>query len=108
MLALGCFMAFAIVIAPRVMLLLAWLFSERWDAVWGSVWLWPLLGFLITPSTTVMYLLVWTPAGITGWDWMWIVLGILLDLVKWGQLFQNRHTIPGRANRAAATGAPVS
>jgi hypothetical protein len=50
------------------MLLLAWIFSERWDVVWGSDWLWPLLGFLLAPYTTVMYFLVWSPASIVGRD----------------------------------------
>lgn len=107
MLILGCALAFAIVVAPRVMLLLAWLFSERWDTVWGGAWLWPLLGLIIAPYTTVMYMLVWSPTGIAGWDWMWIVLGVLLDLVKWGQLFQNRHAIPGIAKQKPSPGVPA-
>lgn len=107
MLVMGCLLATAIVVAPRVMLLLAWLFSERWDTVWGSAWLWPLLGFLIAPYTTIMYLLVWSPSGIAGWEWMWIILGILLDFVKWGQIFQNRHAIPGFAKQDAATPTPA-
>lgn len=107
MLIMGCLFALTIVVAPRIMLILAWLFSERWDAVWGSAWLWPLLGLLIAPYTTVMYLLVWSPVGIAGWDWMWIILGVLLDLVKWGQLFQNRHAVPGFAKQGAATDIPA-
>lgn len=108
MLILGCFLALAVVVAPRVMLVLAWLFSERWDGVWGGDWLWPLLGFLLAPYTTVMYMLAWTSAGIAGWDWMWIILGVLLDIVKWGQIFQNRHAIPGIGKQDAAGGAPAT
>ncbi len=108
MLFIGCLLALTIVVAPRVMLILAWLFSERWDTVWGNAWLWPLLGFLIAPYTTVMYLLVWSSAGISGWDWMWIILGILLDLVKWGQLFQNKQSIPGFAKQVETTGTPAN
>lgn len=92
---LGCLLAFTIVLAPRVILILAWLFSERWDVVWGGTWLWPLLGILVAPYTTVMYILSWSPAGIVGWDWMWIFLGVLLDIMKWGQVLQNRNSIPG-------------
>ena len=93
---LGCFLSLAIVIAPRLMLILAWIFSERWDVVWGNTWLWPLLGTLFAPYTTIMYLLTWNPvSGIAGWDWMWIIMGVLLDLVKWGQVAQNRNSIPG-------------
>lgn len=108
MFVLGCMLAFAIVVAPRVMLLLAWLFSERWDTVWGGDWLVPLLGLVIAPYTTVMYMLVWGPAGIAGWDWMWIILGVLLDIMKWGQILQNRQSIPGLAKQDAASGAPAN
>ncbi|MEZ4518165.1 MAG: hypothetical protein R3C44_15540 [Chloroflexota bacterium] len=94
MVIMGCLMSLFIVLAPRVMLILAWIFSDRWDVVW-STWVWPLLGIIFAPYTTVMYLLVWSPQGIAGWDWMWIFLGVLLDVMKWGQFFQNRKRIPG-------------
>ena len=43
-----------------------------------------------------MYLLVWNPAsGIVGFDWVWIGLGVFLDLMKWGQIFNSRQGIPG-------------
>lgn len=35
MLFIGCLLALTIV-APRVMLILAWLFNERWDIVYGA------------------------------------------------------------------------
>jgi hypothetical protein len=91
---IGCLLSFFIVFAPRVMLILAWLFSARWDMVWNG-WFLPLLGIIVAPYTTIMYMLVWSPAGIAGWDWMWVFLGVLLDLMKWGQVAQNRNRIPG-------------
>jgi hypothetical protein len=93
---LGCLLAIGISIAPRVMLILAWIFSERWDVVWQGAWLWPLLGIIFAPFTTIMYMLAWTPVvGIQGWDWMWIGLGVLLDIMKWSQVANNRNRIPG-------------
>ena len=92
----GCLVAFAIAFAPRIMLILAWIFSDRWDVVWQGNWFWPLLGIIFLPYTTVMYLLIWTPVGgITGWDWMWIILGLLLDIMKWAQIINNRRSVPG-------------
>lgn len=99
----GCILAFLIVLAPRVMLILAWLFSERWDVVWSGSWLWPLLGIFLAPYTTIMYMLSWSPAGIAGWDWMWIILGVMLDIMKWGQVVQNRQSIPGLPASGTAT-----
>ena len=92
----GCLFAMALAFAPRVVLVLGWIFSARWDVVWGGNWFWPLLGIIFAPYTTVMYLLAWSPGlGIYGWDWMWIGLGVMLDLMKWAQIAQNRRGIPG-------------
>jgi hypothetical protein len=96
MLLFGCFLAFVVAFAPRVVLILAWIFSARWDVVWGGNWLWPLLGVIFAPYTTVMFLLSWSPGiGIYGWDWMWIGLGVMLDIMKWIQIANNRRGIPG-------------
>jgi hypothetical protein len=92
---LGCILAIGISIAPRLMLLLAWIFSERWDIVWQGNWFWPLMGILFAPFTTIMYLLVWSPLGVQGWDWMWIIMGVLLDIMKWSQVVNNRKYVPG-------------
>jgi hypothetical protein len=90
----GCLLAMALAFAPRLMLILAWIFSERWDRVWDG-WVLPLLGIIFLPYTTIMYMLVWTPNGIEGWDWMWIGLGVLLDIIKWQQVYANREAAPG-------------
>lgn len=91
MLTFGCLIVFGLALLPRLALLLAWLFSARWDVVWRGAWVWPLLGILLAPFTTVMYLLIWSPTGIHGWDWMWIALGVLLDVMKWGQIAAHRQ-----------------
>jgi predicted lipid-binding transport protein (Tim44 family) len=91
MILLGCLLAFSIALAPRVILVLAWLFSDRWPLVWQGEWILPLLGILFLPYTTIMYLLTWTlTGGIEGWDWMWILLGLFLDFMKWSQVIANR------------------
>jgi hypothetical protein len=77
MLLLGCLLVVGFSIAPRAMLVLAWLFSDRWQVVWSGEWLWPLLGIIFVPYTTIMYVLVWDPAGFAGTDWLWIVLGLM-------------------------------
>jgi hypothetical protein len=91
----GCLIAMLAAFAPRVVIILAWLFSDRWDLVWDT-WIWPLLGFIFLPYTTIMYVLVWNIAtGVSGWDWLWIGLGVLLDIMKWGQIAANRREVPG-------------
>ena len=105
MILFGCLLAFAAALAPRVVLILAWIFSNRWDLVWNT-WIWPLLGIIFLPYTTIMYLLVWSSTGIQGWDWMWIILGVILDVMKWGQIANNRRAIPGYPDSGMATTPP--
>ena len=92
MILFGCLMALGIAVAPRVILVLAWMFSDRWVAVWQTEFLLPLLGIIFLPYTTIMYILAWTPLGIEGWEWLWIALGVILDVLNWGQAISNRRT----------------
>ena len=95
MILLGCLLAFGAAVAPRVILVLAWIFSDRWALVWGSDFLAPLLGILLLPYTTIMYMLAVTitPTGtsIEGFAWLWIALGLFLDIWKWAQVIANRQ-----------------
>jgi hypothetical protein len=97
MIIFGCLLAFAAAFAPRVILILAWIFSNRWSVVWKGDWIVPLLGIILLPYTTIMYMLVVNPVSgaVVGWDWMWIFLGVLLDIWKWTAVAQNRKQIPG-------------
>ena len=88
----GCLLALGIGLAPRIFLILAWIFNERWDLVWQGNWFLPLLGIIFLPYTTVMYMLSWNAVtGITGWDWLWIALGVMLDIMKWSSMVKYRR-----------------
>jgi hypothetical protein len=116
MLLFGCLLAFGASVAPRLILILAWIFGRRWDLVWDGNWIVPLLGIIALPYTTIMYLLVWSPAGLHGFDWVWLLLGVMLDVMKWSQIARNREGIPGQQSSGqpvaqtapAAPAAPVS
>jgi hypothetical protein len=95
MILLGCLLAVGLAAAPRFFLILAWIFSERWPIVWQGDFLWPLLGIIFLPYTTIMYMLVWTITGVQGWDWLWIILGLVLDITAWAQNAANRKNVPG-------------
>jgi hypothetical protein len=106
MILLGCLLAFGASVAPRLFLLLAWLFSARWPLVWRGDFILPLLGIIFLPYTTIMYMLVWTPGGIDGWDYMWVILGLFLDLWKWAQVWANREKGREIAQTYYSSGAP--
>lgn len=92
----GCLLAMLAAFAPRLVLILAWIFGTRWDLVWRGNWFLPILGIIFLPYTTVMYMLVWSPVGgIVGFDWLWLALGLMMDLMKWGMIGNSRRGVPG-------------
>lgn len=63
---------------PRLVIIL-WYLAEpaRWALAFDTAVV-PILGFLVLPWTTVMYVLV-SPLGVTGFDWLWLGLALLAD-----------------------------
>ncbi len=51
------------------------------------------LGIVFVPYGTVMDLLSWKPTGISGWDWLLIALGLVLDVMYWVQVGANRRSV---------------
>ena len=109
MILFGCLLAFGAAAAPRIILILAWIFSGRWPVVWQDNFVLPLLGIIFLPYTTIMYLLVVAvgPGGnvrpLEGFDWIWILLGLVLDFMKWGQMLTNRREAQAQASTYAAS-----
>jgi hypothetical protein len=52
-------------------------------SLYVPAWALPVLGFLFLPWTTMAYLFVW-PGGITLFDWVIILIGLLLDMSAHG------------------------
>jgi hypothetical protein len=74
-----CLFATVLAGAPRLAFLLWWLFQPvRFNATFTS-FLWPLLGVLFIPWTTLMYVIVF-PGGINGFDYIWLGLAIAIDV----------------------------
>jgi hypothetical protein len=46
---------------------------------------WPLLGILVLPWTTLAYVIAWQPiVGVDGgWDYLLIVLGVIADIATY-------------------------
>lgn len=75
-----CFVLLFAALGPRFVILGMWLFGNRVDLAF-STWLWPLLGLLLAPWTTMMYLLTWSVAnGVSGADWILVGIGVALDV----------------------------
>ena len=68
----------------------------RFANAFGS-FVWPILGTIFLPWTTLMYLIVWSPVtGIIGLDWVFIGLGVLFDISTYaGGGWGNRDRLQG-------------
>ena len=65
-------------------------------AVFNDFFLWPLLGLIFLPFTTLMYTILWGPGGLTGADWIWVGIAFVLDLGHYTySAYGNREQIPG-------------
>ena len=89
-----CVITALLLLGPRLSILVWWLVdSARFHAAF-STWIVPLLGALILPWTTLAYLLVFR-GGVVGLDWLWLGVGLLLDLTASGGGYRHRERIPG-------------
>jgi hypothetical protein len=60
-----------------------------------SSFIWPLLGLIFLPWTTLIYVMV-APGGLYWFDWIWLALALFFDLASYGGgAYGNRNRIPG-------------
>lgn len=78
----ACLLALLGAVAPRLALIVMWLFTDMLGRAFDS-WILPLLGFIFLPLTTVIYAFV-SPGGLGTFDWILLVVGILIDLGSYG------------------------
>jgi hypothetical protein len=92
---MGCLLAVFAGMFPRFALIIFWIARpERMDATF-TTFLWPLLGIIFLPFTTLIYVLLWSPGtGVTGSDWLWIALAVFLDLAHWSASASQRNAVP--------------
>jgi hypothetical protein len=78
-----CLVLTAGFLGPRIALLIWWIFGDRVELAFDS-WVWPLLGLLFLPWTTLAYLLVWSAVvGVDGGEWIVVALGFLADVLTY-------------------------
>jgi len=91
-----CFLTSLFLLGPRAAILVWWLINPvRWQLTFDT-WIWPLLGFIFLPWTTLMYVLVALPNGIVGFDWILLALAVLADIGMYaGGGYGNRSRFTG-------------
>jgi hypothetical protein len=85
-----CLVATLFALGPRAAILVWWLIEPvRMSAAFDTA-IWPLVGFLFLPWTTLMWLVVF-PGGINGLDIVWLGLAVAMDAFAWfGGGYTNR------------------
>lgn len=86
-----------VLLGPRIFGAFWWIFQPlRWQLAFngGTLWwIWPMLGLLFLPWTTIMFVIV-APGGVVGFDWLWIGLMLFADISSYGGGI-GRKQIPG-------------
>ncbi|MCP4360622.1 MAG: hypothetical protein GY796_21655 [Chloroflexi bacterium] len=92
-----CIFTTLMFLGPRAGILIWWLINPlRWQIAFES-FIWPFLGFLFLPWSTLMYVGI-SPGGIIGFDWVWMGLALLADIGMYtGGGYGNKDRIPGSA-----------
>ena len=90
-----CFLTSLFLLGPRAAILVWWLLNPvRWQLAFDT-FIWPLLGFIFLPWTTLMYVLV-VPGGLVFFDWILLALAVLADIAMYaGGGYGNRSRFSG-------------
>ena len=85
MLGCGCLFAMGAAAFPRLALLFVWIFTNLVNRAFHNTFIWPLLGIIFLPFTTLFYVFAYMPAlGLTGWGWLFVIIGFLIDISAYG------------------------
>jgi len=81
-----CVISAIVFIGPRAGLFVWWLFNPtRFGMVFDNIFL-PILGGIFVPITTLTYMVLYRPGvnPLTGVDWLWIAIALLIDFSLYG------------------------
>lgn len=88
-----CLVTTLLFLGPRAGIVIWWLLQPvRWSTAFNT-FLWPVLGFLFLPWTTLAYVAV-VPGGVLGADWLLLALALIIDVASYaGGGYGNRSRV---------------
>jgi len=93
---MGCLFAMFAGVFPRLALFIIWVARPNLVDAAFNTFIWPLLGIIFLPFATLMYVILYRPGvGLSGWDWMWVIIAGLLDVSHWGLGVAQRRRVSG-------------
>ena len=90
-----CFFASLLFFGPRLAFLIYWIFPAgraKVNAAFSGSLLVPIVGLLVLPWTTLVYVIVFPVAGL---DLLWLILAIGADIAGYASSFRSRNQVPG-------------
>lgn len=82
-----CLFTVLFFLGPRAADIIWWIVQPlRWQAAFGGTIIWPILGIIFLPFTTLMWVLV-APLGLPSmstFDWVWVGIAVVLDVASYG------------------------
>src|SRR4051812_50120073 len=92
---MGCLFAIFGGLFPRLAVFIIWLVRPNLVDAAFDTWIWPLLGIIFLPFTTLMYVILYRAGGLNGFDWFWIGLAVLFDIAHTATGYTQRRQVPG-------------
>jgi hypothetical protein len=91
---MGCLLVLLSAFAPRLVVVFAWIARPAYfDAVFDT-WIFPLIGLIFLPFTTLMWLFLGAPPEeVQGFDWLWIAFAVMLDLGHYASSYAQRGRV---------------
>ena len=89
-----CFFTALVFFGPRLGILVWWLITPVYVSTGvDDKWLLAILGWIFLPWTALMYLIVY-PGGLVGFDWIWLGLGLVVDIASYsGGAYGNKDRL---------------
>jgi len=88
-----CFLTALLLFGPRLAILVWWIYSPVYITNLFQTWIWPILGFIFLPWSTLMYMVV-APGSIIGFDWILLGLGVFADMATYFGGYRERERVP--------------
>jgi len=87
-----CLMSLTALLVPRVVLIFIWFLTDWFTRAFETT-LWPVLGFLFMPYTTLAYMgaMLAGAGSVSGWWLVLVVVAVLVDLGNWSGGGRSMH-----------------
>ena len=88
-----CFVTALMLFGPRLAILVWWIYTPVYITTLFQSWIWPLLGWVFLPWSTLMYMTV-AGGGIVGFDWIILGIGVFADIGTYLGGYRERERAP--------------